>query len=132
MDRPGTCITLDKKYNIANSSCHFGSYGNIWTGPYTAIWPSVPWTICYIDVSKEGYWRKWAWEAIQHYTKTQIKVQERHMYCCSILHSHGSILNNEHNSLHEINVKCGIYFILIYMWKNGNRMWAPDISISFR
>jgi hypothetical protein len=49
MDRPGTCIIiLDKKYNIANSSCHFRSYGSIWTGPYTAIWPSVPWTICYI------------------------------------------------------------------------------------
>jgi hypothetical protein len=32
--RNGTCIiTLDKKYNIANSSCHFGSYGSIWTGP---------------------------------------------------------------------------------------------------
>ena len=33
MDRPGTCIILDKKYNIANSSCHFGSYGSILTGP---------------------------------------------------------------------------------------------------
>ena len=33
MDRPGTCIILDKKYNIANSSCQFGSYGSIWTGP---------------------------------------------------------------------------------------------------
>jgi len=34
MARPGTCIIiLDKKYNIANSSCHFGSYGSIWTGP---------------------------------------------------------------------------------------------------
>ena len=33
--RPGTCIILDKKYNIANSSCHFGSYGSIWTGPST-------------------------------------------------------------------------------------------------
>jgi hypothetical protein len=33
MDRPGTCIILDKKYNIANSSCHFVSYGSIWTGP---------------------------------------------------------------------------------------------------
>ena len=33
MDRPDTCIILDKKYNIANSSCHFGSYGSIWTGP---------------------------------------------------------------------------------------------------
>ena len=31
--RNGTCIIiLDKKYNIANSSCHFGSYGSIWTG----------------------------------------------------------------------------------------------------
>jgi hypothetical protein len=27
MDRPGTCIILDKKYNIANS------YGSIWTDP---------------------------------------------------------------------------------------------------
>ena len=26
MDWPGTCIILDTKYNIANSSCHFGSY----------------------------------------------------------------------------------------------------------
>jgi hypothetical protein len=34
--RNGTCIIiLDKKYNIANSSCHFGSYGSIWTGPST-------------------------------------------------------------------------------------------------
>jgi hypothetical protein len=34
MDWPGicTCIILDKKYNIANSSCHFGSYGSIWNG----------------------------------------------------------------------------------------------------
>jgi hypothetical protein len=28
--RNGTCIIiLDKKYNITNSSCHFGSYG-VW------------------------------------------------------------------------------------------------------
>jgi hypothetical protein len=80
--RNGTCIIiLDKKYNIANSSCHFGSYGSIYgpvrhqnniiwtseasvhiiffwwrTGPYTAIWPSVPWTICYIMISKTVYW----------------------------------------------------------------------------
>ena len=26
MDRSGTCIILDKKYNIANSSCHFWPY----------------------------------------------------------------------------------------------------------
>ena len=32
--RNGTCIIiLDKKYNIENSSCHFGSYGSIWTVP---------------------------------------------------------------------------------------------------
>jgi hypothetical protein len=53
---------------IANSSWHWGSYGNIWTGPslrkasvhiiyfwcrtgpYTAIWPEVTWTICYIII----------------------------------------------------------------------------------
>jgi hypothetical protein len=41
--RNGTCIIiLDKKYNIANSSCHFGSYGSIWTGPSPKkiIWTS--------------------------------------------------------------------------------------------
>ena len=37
MDRPGTCIILDKEYNIANSSCHFGSYGSIWIGPSPKI-----------------------------------------------------------------------------------------------
>jgi hypothetical protein len=32
--RNDTCIIiLDKKYNITNGSCHFGSYGSIWTGP---------------------------------------------------------------------------------------------------
>ena len=32
--RNGTCIIIvDKNYNIANTSCHFGSYGSIWTGP---------------------------------------------------------------------------------------------------
>jgi hypothetical protein len=40
---------------IANSSWHWGSYGSIWTGPYTAIWPSVPWTICYIILFKIVY-----------------------------------------------------------------------------
>jgi hypothetical protein len=66
--RNGTCIIiLDKKYNITNSSCHFGSYGSkyymdlrsfgpyniFWwrNGPYTAIWPSVPWTICYLKTA---------------------------------------------------------------------------------
>jgi hypothetical protein len=36
-------IILDKKYNIAKSSCHFGSYGSIWTGPSpekNIIWTS--------------------------------------------------------------------------------------------
>jgi hypothetical protein len=34
----GACIIiLYKKYNIANSSCHFGSYGCIWTGPSPKI-----------------------------------------------------------------------------------------------
>ena len=73
MDRPGTCIIiLDKKYNIANSSCHFGSYGSIWTCPSPQKYymdlrsfgiflvtdrsiychmtlSAVPWTICYIE-----------------------------------------------------------------------------------
>ena len=80
MDRPGACIILDKKYKIANSSCHFGSYGSIYrpvrhqknsiwtsetsvhiiffwrrTGPYTAIWPSMSWTICYIYIERILY-----------------------------------------------------------------------------
>jgi hypothetical protein len=32
--RNDTCIIiLEKKFNIANSLCHFGSYSSIWTGP---------------------------------------------------------------------------------------------------
>jgi hypothetical protein len=53
MDRPGTCIILDKKYNIANSSCHFGSYGSIWAGPspknyYMDLRSFGPYNICLV------------------------------------------------------------------------------------
>jgi hypothetical protein len=27
--------------------------------------------------SKKGYWCKWTWETVQHYTWTQIKVKEQ-------------------------------------------------------
>ena len=70
-------IILDETYNIANSSCHFGSYepvrhpkNIIWTSeasvhiiffgwrtcPYTAIWPSVPWTICSYHFAYSPIW----------------------------------------------------------------------------
>jgi hypothetical protein len=41
-------LGLFKELYLANSSWHWGSYGSIRTGPYTAIWPEVTWTICYI------------------------------------------------------------------------------------
>jgi hypothetical protein len=50
----GTCIIiLDRKYNIANSSCHFGSYDSISTGTspktyYMDLRPSVH-IICFGD-----------------------------------------------------------------------------------
>ena len=52
--RNGTCIIiLDKKYNIANSSCHFGSYGSIWNGRspkkyYNDLRSFGPFTICLV------------------------------------------------------------------------------------
>ena len=53
MDRPGTCIIiLDKKYNIANSSCHFGSNGRIWTGPSPKKYLV---TDCYMTLSAMNY-----------------------------------------------------------------------------
>ena len=69
MDRPGTCIIiLDKKYNIANSSCHLGSYGSIWTGPqpnkYYMDWSLGPYNIflvtdrsiyCHMTLSAMNY-----------------------------------------------------------------------------
>jgi hypothetical protein len=66
----GTCIIiLDKKYNTANSSCHFGSYGSIWTGPspnkyYMDIRSFGPYNIflvtdrsiyCYMTLSAMNY-----------------------------------------------------------------------------
>jgi hypothetical protein len=68
--RNGTCITiLDNEYNIANSSCHFGSYGSIWTGPspkqyYMDLRSSGPYTIflvtdrsiyCHMTLSAMNY-----------------------------------------------------------------------------
>ena len=58
MDRPGTCIILDKKYNIANSSCHFGSYGNIWTrsfGPYNIFLVTDRSIYCHMTLSAMNY-----------------------------------------------------------------------------
>ena len=69
MDRPGTCIILDKKYNIANSSCHFGSYGSIWTGPspkkqymdlrsfgsYNIFWVTDRSIYCHMTLSAMNY-----------------------------------------------------------------------------
>jgi hypothetical protein len=65
MDRSGTCIILDKKYNIANSSCHFGSYGSIWTGRHqkNIIWTSnIFWVTdrsiyCHMTLSTMNYLR---------------------------------------------------------------------------
>ena len=59
----GTCIIiLDKKYNIANSSCHFGSYGSIWTGPspkkyyLDLIWQYIDRSIyCHMTLSAMNY-----------------------------------------------------------------------------
>jgi hypothetical protein len=66
------CRNSSNMQYIGNSSWHWGSYGSIWTGtspkkyyvdrsfwglyhffwwrtgPYTATWPEVIWTICYI------------------------------------------------------------------------------------
>ena len=64
-----TCIILDKKYNIANSSCYFGSYGSIWTGPspkkyymdlrsfgpYDIFWVTHRFIYCHITLSAMNY-----------------------------------------------------------------------------
>ena len=63
MDRPSTCIIiLDKKYNMANSSCHFGSYGSIWTGPspkkfgpYNTFWVTDRSIYCHMTLSAMNY-----------------------------------------------------------------------------
>ena len=69
MDWPGTSIILDKKYNIANSSCHFGSYGSIWTGPspkkyymdlrsfspYNIFWVTDRSIYCHMTLSAMNY-----------------------------------------------------------------------------
>ena len=54
--RNGTCIIiLDKKYNIANSSCHFGSYGSIWTGPSPKQYYMDRSIYCHMTLSAMNY-----------------------------------------------------------------------------
>jgi hypothetical protein len=67
--RNGACIIiLDKKYNIANSSCHFGSYGSIWTslspkiyymdlswGPYNIFLVTDRSIYCHMSLSAMNY-----------------------------------------------------------------------------
>jgi hypothetical protein len=49
--RNGTCIIiLDKKYNIENSSCHFGSYGSIWTN-VTFTWVAVVQNVLFLTIT---------------------------------------------------------------------------------
>jgi hypothetical protein len=38
-------------------------------------------------------------------TRTQIKVKEQSFYCCSTLHRHSWVFNNEHTSCPEMIVK---------------------------
>jgi hypothetical protein len=56
-----------------------------WTGSYTAIWPSVPWTICYLilgiaktqltpDIQKVIY------QYIQHHKNKQVKITYTYLY----------------------------------------------------
>ena len=44
-------------------------------------------------------------ETIKHYTQTHIKVKKQRVYCCSAIHSHCRIFNNEHNYYPEMSVK---------------------------
>jgi hypothetical protein len=59
--KPGTCIIiLDKKYNIANSSCHFGSpkkyYMDIRSfGPYNIFWVTDRSIYCHMTLSAMNY-----------------------------------------------------------------------------
>ena len=48
MDRPGTCIILDKKYNIANSSCQS------W-GPYNIFLVTDRSIYCHMTLSAMNY-----------------------------------------------------------------------------
>jgi hypothetical protein len=54
MDRPGTSIILDKKYNIANSLCHFGSYGSSF-GLYNIFLVTDRSIYCHMSLSAMNY-----------------------------------------------------------------------------
>jgi hypothetical protein len=60
--RNGTCIIiLDKKYNITNSSCHFGSYGSKYYmdlrsfGPYNIFLVTNRSIYCHMTLSAMNY-----------------------------------------------------------------------------
>jgi hypothetical protein len=104
--RNGTCIIiLDKKYNIANSSCHFGLYGSIWTGPspkkyYMDLRSFGPYNIflvtdrsiyCHMTLSAMNYW----------------KVEEHHMLITlnSVVHR-GFERRSRQTKDYEISISC--------------------------
>jgi hypothetical protein len=64
---------------IANSPWHWGSYGSIWTGPYTAIWPEVTWTICYIITNFNRQYLETLWIGTKVYfnsTGIQLHIEK--------------------------------------------------------
>ena len=80
--RNGTyIIILNKKYNIANSSCHFGSYGNIWTGPSPKKY--------YMDLRSFGPYNIFL-------------VTDRFIYCHMILSAMNYLLYNKNKSAVQI------------------------------
>ena len=88
--RNGTCIIiLDKKYNIANSSCHFRSYGSIWTGPS----------------SKQYYMDRSFWGPYNIFM-----VTDRSIYCHMTL----SAMNYLLFSLQFITFKASIFGFLLF------------------
>jgi hypothetical protein len=77
MDWPGTCIILDKKYNIANSSCHFRSYGSIWTGPSPKKY--------YMDLRSFGPYNIFLVTDWSIYCHMTLSAMNYLLYVCSIM-----------------------------------------------
>ena len=84
MDRPGTCIILDKKNNIANSSCHFGSYGSIQTGPSPKKY--------YMDFRSFGPYNMFL-------------VTDRSIYCHMTLSAMNYLLYSDSSSICDVAMK---------------------------
>ena len=123
MDRPGTCIIiLDENYNIGNSSCHFGSYCSIWTGPSPK---NIIWTSEYGSIWTGPSPKKYHMDLRRFGPYNIFLVTDRSIYCHMTLSAMNYLLYSLIFLIHNIDYLS----ILHYAWRHTYREYSVPVSL---